>query len=176
MAEFVVVKRGVAVPARDFKIIVNAFGIFEEKAMGIIAKHGVDMSGDKPVPMEKLMEILRDVSIAFGPNLLYQVGRELPRHAVFPPGIDTIDKALRSLNIAYQMNHSGGAPGGYDVTMTKPGEIRVVADTPYPCHYDRGLLTELSLRFNRTATVQHDASAPCRRIGAASCTYYVRWS
>jgi len=143
----------------------------------ILAKHGLTLTSDSPIPLEAMMAALKEVSVTFGPNLLYQVGREVPRQGKFPPGIDTVEKALGTLDMAYRMNHSGlPAPGSYKTEVIKAGQGKVVADTPYPCHYDRGLLTELLQKVNRTTSIQHDDTAPCRRNGGASCTYHIRWS
>ena len=58
-----------------------------------------------------------------------------------------------------------------------PGQkaIRSLCKNPYPCDFDRGILTAMARRFERSAVVRHDATQPCRQHGGESCTYHVRW-
>jgi hypothetical protein len=50
---------------------------------------------------------------------------------------------------------------------------------PYPCHYDRGILTTIARKFmppNATSIeVQLDRSKPSRQEGADSSFYVITW-
>ena len=48
-----------------------------------------------------------------------------------------------------------------------------VCNNPYPCSFDRGIITEMARKFQPYATVSHDDSKPCRNKGADSCTYVI---
>jgi hypothetical protein len=51
----------------------------------------------------------------------------------------------------------------------------IIMETPYPCEFDRGLVTALAARFEPMTKTVHDNDAPCRKKGGASCTYVVTW-
>lgn len=41
--------------------------------------------------------------------------------------------------------------------------------------FDRGILTAITARFERTARVLHDDRLPCRKTGSNSCTHQISW-
>src|SRR5689334_4395312 len=51
-----------------------------------------------------------------GPAVLTQVGKQISDNAVFPPEVNTFEKSLLTLNMAYHMNHRNGNIGEYVVT------------------------------------------------------------
>jgi hypothetical protein len=55
------------------------------------------------------------------------------------------------------------------------GVILSTCNTPYPCAFDRGVLTAMARRFAPGAVVQQDDDLPCRHQGMDSCTYRVSW-
>ena len=66
--------------------------------------------------------------------------------------------------------------GNYGYTPV-PRERRIISvcENPYPCDFDRGILTTLAAKFERASRVTHDDSAPCRKNGADSCKYIIAW-
>jgi hypothetical protein len=50
-----------------------------------------------------------------------------------------------------------------------------VCDNPYPCAFDRGIITAMAQGFELQAKVVHDDAKPCRKQGAESCTYIASW-
>ena len=62
--------------------------------------------------------------------------------------------------------------GSYGTSDSGPRKITAVCENPYPCDFDRGLLSAVATRFERAARVTHDDAAPCRKTGANSCTYH----
>jgi hypothetical protein len=44
---------------------------------------------------------------------MFLIGKAIPEKAVLPPEIDSLEKALHSINMAYRMNHRGGEFGFY---------------------------------------------------------------
>ena len=65
--------------------------------------------------------------------------------------------------------------GNYASTEAGPRKVTLVCDNPYPCDFDRGIITAVAQRFERAARVTHDDHAACRKTGASSCTYHVTW-
>ncbi len=123
-----------------------------------------------------------------------QSGKKIPESAVFPPDVKDIVSGLKSIDVAYHMNHSNGmgellfnpnnAPGnqiieGIGHYEYNPGQDNrhavIVCKNPYPCEFDRGIITTMARRFEQGSSVQHDDTKPCRKKGADSCTYSVSW-
>jgi hypothetical protein len=119
-----------------------------------------------------------------------QIGQHIPKHAPFPPTITDIHSAMASMDAAYHMNHRKNGKvmfdpatgqmlsgiGNYGYTPV-PRERRIISicENPYPCDFDRGIITTLAQRFEKNSRVTHDDSAPCRKNGADSCKYIVMW-
>jgi hypothetical protein len=54
-------------------------------------------------------------------------------------------------------------------------EIVSVCDNPYPCAFNRGILTEMAFKFKPEAKIIHDDSQACLKNGADSCTFRIFW-
>jgi len=178
--------------------IVEAFKLFPSVATKRLLGHGIGTMKGKDVvldrqgwyPIENWLAAFDGFAETVGPRALYQIGAQVPKYAVMPPGINDIYSALGAIDVGYHMNHrKNGRPmfdpstgkavpgiGNYAV-KPEPNERRITAlcENPYPCDFDRGLLTAFATRFERNGRVIHDDRAPCRRNGARSCTYTVTW-
>ncbi|MDH5490947.1 MAG: hypothetical protein OEY14_03135 [Myxococcales bacterium] len=136
------------------------------------------------------LETFRRIAYEVGPATLFQIGQAIPKNAKFPPWVTDIDSAIRSIDIAYHMNHRKGGEELFDPergTMREgighygyapiPGQrrIRSVCTNPYPCSFDHGIITAMARRFSPAATVTHDDAQECRQSGAESCTYVVSY-
>jgi hypothetical protein len=118
------------------------------------------------------------------------VGLTVPRNAMFPEGIRDIREAIRSIDVAYHLNHrKNGRPmfepetglmhegiGHYGCDVV-PHQRRIISQcrTPYSCAFDRGLLVAMAQLCEANARVVHDDSDACRKRGAAHCTYVITW-
>jgi hypothetical protein len=180
--------------------VMNAFGNFELLASRIMLDEGLGTESRQGVvqfekeqwyPVTRWLSALGRVGREYGEFVLGQAGLAVPKNAVFPPFVTDIDSALKSIDIAYHMNHAlaGTAMfspetgkmlegiGHYGYVRT-PGKKQIIVecDTPYPCPFDSHLIQAIAQRFESTATVTHDASKPCRKRAGASCTYVVKWA
>ncbi|MCR9145303.1 MAG: hypothetical protein NXI24_23895 [bacterium] len=138
-------------------------------------------------PNVRMFELLKE---RVGANTLRQAGRSVPENAIFPPGVDTIQQGLASIDAAYHLNHAqDGVPlmnpetgeivdiiGRYR-TEEIPGknEIHVTSDSPYPSEFDEGIVAAMARRFEPGARVRLDDSRPNRLNGGDACTYIVNW-
>jgi len=189
---------GVEVNGANVNAFVDAFKLFPSVILKCLAKHGIGTMVNKNIevdskrwyPQEGWLAAWEEIASSIGPRACYQIGRQVPRHAVFPPSVTDVNSAIASLDIAYHMNHRKNGKimfdpstgqkvkgiGSYGYEAAK-GEKRIksVCENPYPCDFDRGLLTEVAVRFEPQARVSHDDGAPCRTKGANSCTYTVTW-
>ncbi len=55
-------------------------------------------------------------------------------------------------------------------------EATITCNNPYPCDFDLGIISTMAKKFNKTAQITHDDKKPCRKKGAETCTYIVKWS
>ncbi|MBI5030397.1 MAG: hypothetical protein HZB51_07710 [Chloroflexi bacterium] len=110
---------------------------------------------------------------------LLMIGRQIPQNAKWPPDVDTIEKGLRSIDVAYHMNHRGGEIGSYRFEPTGKNSAKMICQNPYPCDFDLGIIDAVAHKFKPAnvpmVTVKHDDSQPCRKKGADSCTYLINW-
>ncbi|MCY1075930.1 hypothetical protein [Archangium lansingense] len=179
--------------------VLNAFGSFQLLASRIMLEEGlgsesaegiVQFDRDRWYPVARWLATFERIGREYGESMLGQVGLAVPKNAIFPPFVTDIDSAIKSIDIAYHMNHAlNGAPmfSPTTGTMTEgighygylrvPGKKQIIAEcnNPYPCPFDLHLIQAMAQRFESTATVTHDPTKPCRKHGGASCTYVVRW-
>jgi len=177
---------------------VEAFKLFPSVAFKRLVSHGIGTLKGKDVvidrqawyPQKEWLEAFEDISTTVGFRATYQIGQFIPRHAVFPPSVTDINSGIASIDIAYHMNHRKNGKvmfdpatgqklsgiGNYGSTPV-PGERKIVSvcENPYPCDFDRGILSAMAVRFERYARVVHDDGASCRKSGASSCTYTIAW-
>lgn len=120
---------------------------------------------------------------------MFEVGLEVPKNAVLPPGASEIRTAMQVLDGGYHLNHrKNGRPmfdpgarsmqegiGHYKCGAIKERDITMEVDAPYPCEMDRGLMQAWARRFEPTALCTHLEPKTCRNLGAASCRYSITW-
>lgn len=147
---------------------------------------GVDI--DAWYSQQAWLDALREIDEEFGTEILFNIGAEIPNNAVFPSSAVDIDSAMRSIDIAYHLNHRRAGQVMYDVatgtmlegighyTHEKLSARHILATcmTPYPCEFDLGIVATMARRFEARTIVEH-VSSECRRHGAQACTYSLRW-
>jgi hypothetical protein len=196
--QFKAFEPGVEVFGASVGAFVDAFKLFPSVMLKCLVKHGigtmvkgnVEIDKSRWYPQENWLAAWEEIATTVGGRACYQIGRQVPRHAVFPPSVTDVHAAVASIDVAYHMNHrkdgkvmfdpaSGQMLKGIGNYGYKPaaGERRITAvcENPYPCDFDRGLVTEVATKFEKQARVAHDDGAPCRSKGADSCTYVVSW-
>ena len=177
MAEFVALSPNVEVIGQTVLAVVDGMGAFRNLALEILKRHGVDNPDPRGwYKQQPWLDAFKEIYDRVGKSTLNLIGGKIPENAKFPPEIDTIDKALASIDVAYHMNHRGGEIGHYTFTKLGPNQAKLVCANPYPCEFDLGLIQSMARRFQpagRTPTVIQDETQPCRRKGGASCTYLV---
>ena len=177
---------------------VDAFKMFPSVVLKRLVSRGIGTLKGKDVvidrqawyPQKEWLEVFEDIATSVGPRATYQIGLSIPRHAVFPPTVKDIHSGIASVDVAYHMNHRKNGKVMFDATTGQKlsgigsygyaavsGESRItsVCENPYPCDFDRGILSAIALRFEKFARVTHDDGAQCRRNGASSCTYSISW-
>jgi len=123
-------------------------------------------------------------------NTLFSLGRHVLDYARFPQ-IDNIHDALSIMDKVYHMNCSyTSGESFYDykademqegighyryVKVPDENEAFMVCDNPFPCDFDRGLITKIAQAFDKSAKVLHDDQFGCRKKGKHSCRYIIIW-
>lgn len=193
MAQFIAMSPDVEVNGETVNSVVDGMGAFRAKALDILAKNGI--KDPKPglwYNQQNWLKAFEEISKTIGAHTLYAIGLKIPDDAKFPPDVDNIEKALGAIDVAFHMNHRiKGKPlfdpatgkmtegiGHYNFKMVGGNEGVMTCPNSYPCDFDRGIIDGMVAKFKPTGShpsVRHDDSAPCRKSGADSCTYRIRW-
>jgi hypothetical protein len=191
--QFKAFESGIEVNGTTIFSVVKGAGVFENTAARFLTANGlpdVKNSADAWYPQQAWLETFREMQSTVGRQTVFLIGKKIPETAVFPPHIVTITDALGSIDVAYHMNHRKGGKvmfdpatgkmlegiGHYAMKSTGPTEAVLTCQNPYPCHFDRGIITAMAWRFKDHADIRHVDEKPCREKGAESCEYVVRWS
>jgi hypothetical protein len=176
-----VIPSDVQVLGQSIMAMIGGMELLKSRAMKILADNGIpQLEPQGWYPMRNALTAIKSIEEKIGPVTMRAVGRKVPEHAKFPPEITTLEQALLSLNMAYQMNHRGqqaGSIGGYRFETAGHGG-RMVCDNPYPCNFDHGIIEALCERFRPKDSVwvrvEH-APLGCRHKGGSDCTYLISW-
>jgi hypothetical protein len=186
---------GIEVGGVSIGAVIDAFQQYPSVVTKYITQYGLgskqgEIDRAAWYSLDKWLAVYNAIAKEVGVNSLYAIGKRVPENVVFPPNVTDIRSVLGSMNIAYHLNHRkngelmfDGATGmlldgiGSVNCEFASGENRATLkfENPYPCEFDRGLLHAFAMRFEAAARVVHDNGAPCRKKGAASCTYVVSW-
>jgi len=85
----------------------------------------------------------------------------------------TVPDALAALDDAYRRHHRGAA-GGYAFRQIGPDDGRIECATPYPCVFDRALVTCVA-ESAADGVVCLSEAGRCRAAGEDRCTYELTW-
>jgi len=179
MAQFKAFAPGVQVNGETVLSVVAGMGAFRSRANKILEENAI--ANPKPgtwYAQQAWLDAFKDISELLGAHTLFAIGKSIPQNARFPAAIRSVADALGAIDAAYHMNHRGGEIGHYVFNQNGGDSATVVCRNPYPCDFDRGLITGTADKFKSSRTVvrvQHDDGKPCRKRGADSCTYQVKW-
>ena len=149
----------------------------------------IDMNGW--YPQAAWLEAFKNIAEQVGDRVLYSIGLSIPETAQFPPWVVDIDTAIKAIDVAYHINHrknghllfnmnsgamtEGIGHYGYERDRSGKDQIISVSHNPYPCAFDRGIITAMARKFQGNAQVTHDNTRECRSNGAETCTYIITW-
>ncbi|MFC1850404.1 hypothetical protein ACFL27_09460 [candidate division CSSED10-310 bacterium] len=179
--------------------VIDAFTILKYIPSNICLQEGIgisDAEGNVIIdpeawyPQEAWLRVFEWIALNVGAQSLFKIGTRIPENAIFPPWVNDIESAIQAIDIAYHMNHrkqdkvmfnphtgemlEGIGHYGYHKV---PHESKIISEcnNPYPCEFDRGILTAMAKKLHRMVRVVHDDSKPCRNKGQNSCTYVIMW-
>jgi hypothetical protein len=179
MAQFKAFAPNVEVNGETVLSVVNGMGPFKETALKILTDHGIkDPQAGQWYSQQAWLDAFKTISEKIGTSTLLAIGKTIPENAQWPPQIDSIEKALASIDMAYHMNHRGGEIGNYQFEQTGPKSGKMICKNPYPSDFDQGIVYAVAHRFAPKGVipaVSLDETAPTRKKGADSCTFLITW-
>jgi hypothetical protein len=132
--------------------IYEGCGVFQSQVVRLLRKYGIyEIKMDTWYPLAIVLDIFEELQASVGPNIVTEIGKQVPNHSVFPP-IGDFENALLSLDFAYKENHRNGKIGSYETIRISKFEYHLNCDNPYPAKFNLGLLRGLSRKH---ATLAH---------------------
>ncbi|MFD1002760.1 hypothetical protein ACFQ21_25770 [Ohtaekwangia kribbensis] len=172
----------VEVLGRFIVTFINAIPLGKEYCFHILRKYGIEnIETGNWYGQRQCLKAIEEICNALGPNMILSIGKSISGQAVFSPRVDSLEKALRAIDVVYGMNHRGDGIGGYDlITFDPEGRFaEMVCSTPYPSDFDRGIILTTLSRFkpkdSSCNNVWLNLSKPTRLHGSKSCTYLIKW-
>ncbi|BDS12464.1 hypothetical protein [Aureispira anguillae] len=153
-------------------------GFVKNNMLKLLAAQDVtDLQTENWYPVKSILDFYAQVIENYGPNTIFDLGKAIPENAVFPPGIDSIGNGLGLIDTAYNMNHRNGYLGFYKLVSHDEAEKKIVMQcyNPYPCDFDRGLLTSMARKFKLGVRVMVDESKPSKKKGDLESWYIVSY-
>ena len=149
-----------------------------KKMQQVLEKEGVaELDLNTWYDIKIALTFYRQVAKDFGPNTLFDLGKSVPEKAVFPPEVDSLDLGLQSIDVAYNMNHRNGYIGFYKVISHDLNDKKVIMHcyTPYPCDFDRGLITAMARKFKTGVKVTVDEEKSNKKKGGNESWYSISY-
>ncbi len=130
------------VRAANVRATLDAFTMVPTLGRKLIERHRLstnDLRPDHFVPVQSWLDALRDIQTEVGTSVLRDVGARIVANAEFPPVFKNAEEILEALDKIYYVNHRGDV-GHYHVKRTTDGSLVVTCATPYPRHFEWGLV------------------------------------
>ncbi len=193
MAQFIAFDQNVEVNKETIMSVINSMEKGKATRISILEKNGIYTEKKEWYPQQSWLNAFKEIAATLGDMNLFLIGKAIIDSAKFPP-IKSLEEALRSLDVAYHMNHRIKGKVMFDSqTGTKTEGIGhykltefnaaakhaiMVCDNPYPSKFDEGIITQLVRKFKTTAateSIKLDLAKETRIKGGRSCTYNITW-
>jgi hypothetical protein len=198
MAEFKLTRGsidGVQVRGEVFAGTIEGMGAFREMIMRIMREKNVENPKQGEwYDLGVLLSVFDAVRKKGGPVPLEKIGAAVIETAKWPPDINTFEKALNSIDLAYYMNHRRDGKELFDyasgkmidsgighsqlVVHEKERTAEFITDNFYPCAFMKGMILGAANRCKpagaSTVTVTHK-DGPCRSKDGPTCTFAIKW-
>ncbi len=158
--------------------MVDGMGAFKSKAYEILLNNEIDdPKAGQWYKLQGWLDSFKEIYEKIGSTTIKVIGMKVPENAKFPPDINSIEKVLASLDVAYQMNHRGGNAGSYLYEKTGNRSGVLTADFGYPCPMVSGIVQALVTKFKQGDEVPSITHSPdgCVMDGADKCKYEINW-
>ncbi len=163
--------------------VMDAFpGYLQSMALGILKEKGIgNPQTDNWYPQANLLDVFSDIDAKFGEHTLFEMGKAFYSRFHINDANLTLQSALDLLATVFAQNHRGGNAGYYQLkSFDDINHCAVlVVSSPYPCDFDRGLVSALARSFIPRGAlfieVKIDKDKPCRKKGATESWYNISW-
>jgi hypothetical protein len=120
MAQFKAFAPNVEVNGETVLSVLDGMGPYKESGLKILADNGIkDPQPGVWYPQQAWLNAFKIIADKIGVCTLLAIGKTIPANAKWPPQVDTVEKALVSIDIAYHINHRGGEIGTYHFEKLK---------------------------------------------------------
>jgi hypothetical protein len=173
--------------------VINGMGFAKAAGKSILSDNGiVDPKPGQWYLQQAWLNAFKEISEKIGDATLKAIGKSIPESAQFPPEIDSIEKALFAIDVAYHMNHRlDGIPlfdpatgkmtegiGHYKAEKKADTLITIICDNPYPDAFDLGIIDTMAKKFPRNAQfikVQQLYASGSRTKGDKESVFEISW-
>jgi hypothetical protein len=190
MAEYKAFIPGVKVSGKAIFSVLEAMKGFDANASELLEKNGIKyFINEGWYPQQAWLNTLKDIADKMGEVMLFNIGKAILSNVKLPPGIESIEKGLCLIDVAYHMNYrlngkimfdpfTGIMTEGighyvYEKTGEKSG--KVIGLNPMPCEYSRGFITAMTRHFQPLSEVILDSNVKNKKDGEDSSTYIITW-
>jgi hypothetical protein len=132
-------------------------------------------------PMQNYLNALKEIYEHLGPTPLFDFGKFFPKSFIFSGQHYTLEDLIHKLNAFYHNLHKGSDVGYYKLVHfdKEHKEARIECRNPYPCYFDRGILTVISKLSKpvdaRFIHVWLSKNSPSRLSGDDVSYYSIEW-
>ncbi len=194
MAQYEAILPDIEVNGQTVLSFVNSMELGMESRLETLQKHGIDPKPQQWYPQQAWLNAFRELGNMLGEMNLFMIGKAIISNADFPP-MEGLEHALRSIDVAYHMNHRRNGQvmfnpengtmlegiGHYSLTEfnAESRQAKMVCDNPYPSKFDEGIIIQVLRNFKPensiSQSVQLDTTQETRKNGGNSCTYLITW-
>ncbi len=135
---------------KSIKVSSLVVGIFEDLnyfhyiTNNIFKNHNIFLEDKKEwLKLNDWLDVQNEVKEIFGSAMLYYIGKKTFHNAKWSKDIDSLPKALKSIDCAYHNTHTKGNIGNYLYKNDGDSTFYIHAKTPYQQEFNLGLLRGL---------------------------------
>ncbi|MHA1521897.1 MAG: hypothetical protein ACTSVZ_12210 [Promethearchaeota archaeon] len=142
----------------------------------IIEAVGEEVKDDEYYPADGFLRALNSIGEKMNVVILKKVGTKIMESAQWPPGVDSLESALKSISVAYKMNHRPNDTaiiGDYIYNKLSDEACTITATNPYPCDFDEGIVEGVAKSFETNIFIEH-VEGSCRKNGDSKCVYLIK--
>jgi hypothetical protein len=152
----------------------SAMGPFRKRGEQALAEHGIGaVDVEEWYPLGSYLEALEAIGERMGPNTLFQVGRQIPRHVALPAGLNSFATVLSAFGTTYGTSHRGVPEGAVTHQLLSDRSGRITSATPYPCDLDRGVIVGL-FQHLLDVRVFVEEEGGCAKAEGGCCAYLIK--